>query len=207
MHTHYKPTETFQYTNYNSCHPASVKKGFVKGEALRLLIKNSSKVVFEENIENFKTRLVSRGYPSNLVDKILSEVNFADRKNALTQKQKVHKKILPFVTQFQPSLPCLKNILMDKWHLIQNQPLLREIYKEPPLISYRKGKSLKDMLVKQNYKGFYQHNGHTAGVVQVCQSHLNRLKMNKLIGRTSHRLCTFPTSIREIREIKYYFNI
>ena len=31
--------------------------------------------------------------------------------------------------------------------------------------------------------------------------------MNKLIGRTSHRLCTFSTSIREIREIKYYFNI
>ena len=30
------------------------------------------------------------------------------------------------------------------------------------------------------------------------------LKLNKLIGRTSHRLCTFSTSIREI---KYYFNI
>ena len=30
------------------------------------------------------------------------------------------------------------------------------------------------------------------------------LKMNKLIGRTGHRLCTFSTSIREI---KYYFNI
>ena len=28
-----------------------------------------------------------------------------------------------------------------------------------------------------------------------------------LIGRTGHRLCTFSTSIREIREIKYYFNI
>ena len=33
------------------------------------------------------------------------------------------------------------------------------------------------------------------------------LKMNKLISRTSHHLCTFSTSIREIREIKYYFNI
>ena len=33
------------------------------------------------------------------------------------------------------------------------------------------------------------------------------LKMNKLIGRTSHHLWTFSTSIREIREIKYYFNI
>ena len=148
VRTHYKPTETFQYTNYNSCHPAGVKKGFVKGEALRLLRTNSSKVMFEENIKNFRTRLTSRGYPNNLVDKIISEVKFAERKNALTQTQKAHKRILPFVTQFHPSLPCLKNILMEKWHLIQNQPLLRDIYKDPPLISYRKGKSLKDMLVK-----------------------------------------------------------
>ena len=148
VRTHYKPTETFQYTNYNSFHPAGVKKGFVKGEALRLLRTNSSKVMFEENIKNFRTRLTSRGYPNNLVDKILSEVKFAERKNALTQKQKAHKKILPFVTQFHPSLPFLKNILTKKWHLIQNQPLLREMYKEPPLISYRKRKSLKDMLVK-----------------------------------------------------------
>ena len=65
-----------------------------------------------------------------------------------TADEHLHKKILPFVTQFHPSLPCLKNILMEKWHLIQNQPPLREIYKETPLISYRKGKSLKDMLVK-----------------------------------------------------------
>ena len=148
MRTHYKPTETFQYTNYDSCHPAGVKKGFVKGEALRLLRTNSSKDMFDKNVKNFRTRLISRGYPNSLVDRILSEVNLADRKNALTQKQKTHKKILPFATQFQPSLPCLKNILTDKWHLIQNQPLLREIYKKPLLISYRKGKSLKDMLDK-----------------------------------------------------------
>ena len=86
VRTHYKPTETLQYTNYNSCHPAVVKKGFVKEEALRLLRTNSSKVMFEENIKNFKTRLTSRGYPYKLVEKILSEVKFAERKNALTQK-------------------------------------------------------------------------------------------------------------------------
>ena len=34
---HYKPTETFQYTHFNSCHPPSVKNGFIKGEAMRLL--------------------------------------------------------------------------------------------------------------------------------------------------------------------------
>ena len=36
VRTHFKPTETFQYTHFKSCHPAGVKKGFVKGEVLRL---------------------------------------------------------------------------------------------------------------------------------------------------------------------------
>jgi len=29
--THFKPTETFQYTHYTSCHPSSVKKRIHKG--------------------------------------------------------------------------------------------------------------------------------------------------------------------------------
>ena len=34
IRSHYKPTETLQYTHFSSCHPPGVKKGFVKGEAL-----------------------------------------------------------------------------------------------------------------------------------------------------------------------------
>ena len=68
LHTHYKPfTETFQYTyyTYNSCHPADVKKGFVKGEALRFLRANGFKVTFDETITEFKARLVTRGFFSH----------------------------------------------------------------------------------------------------------------------------------------------
>ena len=36
VQTHFKPTETFQYTHFSSCHHFSVKKGFIKGEALRV---------------------------------------------------------------------------------------------------------------------------------------------------------------------------
>ena len=50
--------------------------------------------------------------------------------------------------QYQPLVSTLKEVLMKKWNLIQNQPLLRQIFKEPPIISYKKGKSLKDMLVR-----------------------------------------------------------
>ena len=86
-----------------------------------------------------------------LVNKVLAEVKFTDRKSALQQKpQKVKNGLMPFVTQYNPSVPNLKNILMSKWHLIENQPMLREIYRDPPLISYRRGKSLKDILVRAN---------------------------------------------------------
>ena len=52
--THYKPTETFQYTHFTSCHPPGVKRGFIKGEAIRLLKINSPKTTFDESLANFK---------------------------------------------------------------------------------------------------------------------------------------------------------
>ena len=67
VQTHYKPTETFQYTNFYSCQPQGVKKGFIKGlkgEALRLLRTNSSQITFERNSRKFQNRLLERGYPA-----------------------------------------------------------------------------------------------------------------------------------------------
>ena len=149
VQTRYKQTETFQYTNFYSCHPPGVKKGFIKGEALRLLRTNSSHSMFNKNMQSFKTRLKNRGYPNEYLEKHLFEVNFKDRKRSLENKHNsTKKKILPFVTQYHPALPNLKNILMGKWHLIQNQTHLKEIFQEPPILSYRKGKSLKDTLVR-----------------------------------------------------------
>ena len=145
------------HANFYSCHPPGVKKGFIKGEALRLLRTNSSQITFERNIRNFHNRLLERGYPAAILRKYLSEVKFADRKTALQQRNKsARKKLLPFVTQYHPALPSLKKILMGKWHLIQNQQWLREIFKERPLISYRKGKSLTDLLVRAKlWRSYY----------------------------------------------------
>ena len=145
MRTHFKPTETFSYTHFSSCHPPGVRKGFIKGEALRLLRTNSSETKFEENITLFKQRLRNSGYPDNLIDNSLSA---KECRLALQNKQKTRKNILPFVTEYRPSVPNLKFILMSKWHLIENQPLLKGIYKDSPLRSYRKGRSLKDVLVR-----------------------------------------------------------
>jgi len=41
-----------------------------------------------------------------------------------TKPSKEGKEMLPFVTQYQPLVSTVKEALMEKWNLIQNQPLL-----------------------------------------------------------------------------------
>ena len=91
LKTHFKPTETFQYTDFSSCRPFNTKKGFIKREALRLLRTNSVKENFETSKRDFQQGLCERGYHLTLVHKILSEVQFTDRKKALRNKTKQNK--------------------------------------------------------------------------------------------------------------------
>ena len=111
----FKPTEKFQYTFFTTFHPPGAKKGFVKGEARRLLRTNSSIKTLEENITTFKRHLLERGYPQNLMNNTISEVKFQERTQALLlQRNKTKNPILPFITQYHPAFPNLKEILTRK---------------------------------------------------------------------------------------------
>ena len=49
LRNHFKPTETFQFTFYVTCHPAGAKKGSAKMKESRLLGIDSSKQLFVQN--------------------------------------------------------------------------------------------------------------------------------------------------------------
>ena len=133
MQTHYKRTETFQYTNFYSCDPPGVKKGFIKGEGLRLLRTLSSVLTFNNNMQSFRTRLKNRGYPNKFSEKILSEVNFTDRERSLENKDNsTQKKILPFVTQYHQAFPSLKNIFMGNGTLFKTNRTLEKYLRSHP---------------------------------------------------------------------------
>ena len=56
------------------------------------------------------------------------------------------KEIVSFETQYQPSVSTLKEGSMKKWNLIQFY--FAKFFKEPAIISYKKGKSIKNMLIR-----------------------------------------------------------
>ena len=80
-----------------------------------------------------------------------------------------------FCRAIQPALKGFRNILLNKWHLIQNQPNLREIFKESSLTSYKTGKSLKDTLVKAKLWRLLKQHGHRAGVTLLCLTHFTHI--------------------------------
>ena len=47
-------------------------------------------------MNNFKAKLLERGYPGNFMEKTLAEVNFEDRGRALLQNEKENKQISAF---------------------------------------------------------------------------------------------------------------
>ena len=106
--THFKPTETFQYTHFSSCHPLGVKKGLIKGEALRLLRTNFSKENFQKGLEEFQKHLRERGYPQNLITLTHSEINFENRKEALQHEEKPFS---PLTCNTSHQFPALKTFL------------------------------------------------------------------------------------------------
>ena len=107
-------SKTFQYTHFSSCHPLGVKKGFIKGEALRILRTNSSENGFKTKISHFRASLIQRGCPESLIMATLSDIKFENRKQALLKKCKKDEQILSFVTQHRPEVPNLKQLLTQK---------------------------------------------------------------------------------------------
>ena len=55
--------------------------------------------------------------------------------------------ILQFVTNYNPGVPKLEEILMKNWSLITNNPNLARLLPNAPIVAYRKDKSLKYLLV------------------------------------------------------------
>ena len=95
--THYKPTETFQYTHFTPCHPPGVKRGFIKGEAIRLLRTNNILSVLQtSNDASAKHAGIRRKYR-----KVPARGLFLNRKNKKNGRQTI------VFCHFMP--PCSKN--------------------------------------------------------------------------------------------------
>ena len=97
--------------------------------------RNSVKESFVLKKKEFLTRLIERGYPQDLVERIMVDAQFSLRN-------------FPFVRTFNPANQNVKKILMKHWHLISDNNNLVQRYPNLVLDAYRKVRSPRDSVFR-----------------------------------------------------------
>ena len=139
-----KPYSIYIFTSY---HPAVVKAPVWKTRSLE----NLTNKLLWGSISDFKSGWWTEAGHTILKEKLLLAVKLTGRKAALLKQNNMkEKEILPFVAQYQPLVSIIKEPLMKKWNLLQNQPLPCQHFKEPPevLFLWERKIMTKDMLVR-----------------------------------------------------------
>ena len=85
LHTrlHIKPSYMNQYIPASSFHPADNKRGWIRGETLRLVLVHSDEDGFRTALQNFMAFLVARGYSVRFIKSAMCNVHWARRQEYL----------------------------------------------------------------------------------------------------------------------------
>lgn len=103
--TFQKPLNKYLYIPFESFHPSSNKKAFIKGELMRYARNSSSFNSFHDTREKFWKRLRVRGYPFRFLLPLFREIRYCDRKKWLYKKPK-NRSSLGRTIVFKTTLNC-----------------------------------------------------------------------------------------------------
>lgn len=146
---HTKPTDTHAYLLPSSCHPRHCVNAVPYGLSTRIRRICSDDQTFKQRSKELKQRLIRRGYKAHRVEETIQKVSTSDRKELLQYQSKKKKSSrVPLVTTFHPKLPDLSAITRECLPALHVSSKMKALFPEPPLISFRRPKNLKDILVR-----------------------------------------------------------
>ena len=96
---------------------------------------------------------MKRGYPEQHLDNVISETKLMNREKLLEKSRpKNDKKDAQtiFVCDWHPSLSKVPSILKKNFKILQNNNKLKDIFTEPPSVAFRKKKSIRNHLVRND---------------------------------------------------------
>ena len=147
-----KPTDKHQYLLPSSCHPSHIKRNIPKGLAYRTKRICSNPDTAEKRLHELRGHLQNRNYNSRTIDVAFEATGQITRNDLLQYKEKTPNNRIPFVTTYHPDGPNIKSIIDKHWTIIESSERLQHIFREKPLLAYRRPKNLKDHLVRAKVK-------------------------------------------------------
>ena len=155
-----KPTNIHQYVEYSSCHPKSCKNGipFSQCKRYRRIISDDDK--FDESVSQLRDFFLERNYPANVVDHALDQISSLSQEQALQSSEKSSStNLIPFVVEYNPSLPNIGLIINKYWDLLQlsQKGSVKYVHEYKPILAFKRPKNLRDFLVHSSFKDKESH--------------------------------------------------
>ncbi|XP_069167825.1 uncharacterized protein [Procambarus clarkii] len=154
---YYKPTNLHMYLHYSSDHPKALKDSLPYSLVLRLKRINSSESTLHSQLEALWTFFKDRDYPTNVLEKARSKLDSITRDQALaTITNKKEDRDILVSTYFSGLEKPVRDSMNDLWEWLESRfrehPNWNKFPRKPPMIAWRKNKSLRDKLVSAKHK-------------------------------------------------------
>jgi hypothetical protein len=192
-----KPTDTHQYLLPSSCHPPHCAKNIPFSLAVRLRRICSNVDTFSSRSLELKQQLFNRKYNYKHLENSIQAAKNLSRDNVLEYKTKTQNTRTPLVITYHPDLPNISEITRRLWHTVLTSKRMRALFPEPPLISYRRPRNLRDHLVRAKLQD--QKESVDATICQPCGD--KRCFSCPMINHTA----TFKSSVTK-RSFKLFCN-
>ena len=108
----------------------------------------------------------------------------ADILRTQTTKSNTTPKNLPFVIEYHTDLPHISNILNTHWPKIQTDRRLNTLWQKAPFTAYRRGKNLKDRLVRARFRWKRPHTHKHTDTYKETHTPPTKPPLTKIQART-----------------------
>ena len=151
-----KPSDSNKYLLPDSCHPNTVKENIPFSLFLRITRICSNNEQKEKRFSELEKMLLERNYSPGLIRSARARARTISREVALrpnpasttTSRRPV------WTVSWDPRLPSFEAINMKHYRTMTGQdPYLKEVFKEPPIVAHKRTKNIKDYLIRAKVPG------------------------------------------------------
>lgn len=146
-----KPTDRNTLLRRDSYHPTPLKKSLPISQFNRIKRICGSTERYEKQKQNMKERFQMRGYPEEWIDEASKRFDNISQEECLQPKIKPIKEKIPqcFIT-YSPLGNEFKNIIKKHWHILTTDPVLKDTFKAPPQVVYKRPPNIRSLVVRSD---------------------------------------------------------
>ena len=198
---HSKDTDTHSYLDYTSCHPKHILQNGPKGQFLRLRRNCFHENAYSQHADQLEQYYDNRGYPPHIVKKHRSDAAKKSQQTLLKQcgtKQKnsdTSPTRIPLVMNYNPRNPEIMQSIKKHWPLLQSSNQCKDLFKDPPIMAYRRPKNLKDFLVRAKLNNSIPHPPTTSCEREECAICSDLIKNPPNVHRITRKVIKHMTDI------------